>query len=211
VYLNAKIAWQIFLTLPVTIESCEHSFGKLNLWSAQTQKHASNLAIISVKEEQTQQLNCGNTTDKFANAKARKFLDKCNYSWKLPCIYVLQCTKGPSFPAVRQRRKRTMTTTTTTKTTSDNFMNHLLQITVFVLWTHMLTHLHVIVVTSISCHKLEYCDAVSFPVRRKNKVQSLCLKIKVNTSISILLHWYKSSRSVKETNNMWSCGSYVLE
>jgi hypothetical protein len=76
-YPNIEIALRIFLTLPVTVASCERNFSILKLIknylrSAQNQEHTSNLGIISIEGGMEQQLNYDDIIDGFADAKARK-------------------------------------------------------------------------------------------------------------------------------------------
>ena len=53
IYPNVKIAFRIFLTMPVTVASCERSFSKLKLVktylrSSIGQERLSNLSIVSI-------------------------------------------------------------------------------------------------------------------------------------------------------------------
>ena len=77
VYPNIEIALRLFLTMPVTVATCERSFSKLNLIknflrSSMGQERLSGLAILSIEHDLTSKLNFDDVIDTFAAAKARK-------------------------------------------------------------------------------------------------------------------------------------------
>jgi hypothetical protein len=83
-YPNIEIALRIFLTLPVTVASCESSFSKLKLIknylrSAQNQEH--------IEGELAQQLNYDDIIDRFADTKAKKYIFEMSFAVnrQLPC------------------------------------------------------------------------------------------------------------------------------
>ncbi|KMQ87036.1 zinc finger mym-type protein 1-like protein [Lasius niger] len=74
---NVDIALRIFLTLPVTVASCERSFSKLKLIktylrSSMGQQRLTNLGILSIENSIARQLDYENIIDEFASRKARK-------------------------------------------------------------------------------------------------------------------------------------------
>lgn len=74
---NVEIALRIFLTLPVTVASCERSFSKLKLIktylrSSMGQHRLTNLGILSIENCIAKQINYENIIDEFASRKARK-------------------------------------------------------------------------------------------------------------------------------------------
>ena len=76
-YPNIAIALRIFLTIPVTVASCERSFSKLKiiknyLRSTMGQERLSNLSIISIEQNIAHQLNYDSIIDEFASMKSRK-------------------------------------------------------------------------------------------------------------------------------------------
>jgi len=77
VYPNIHIALRLFLTMPVTVASCERSFSKLKLIknflrSSMGQERLSGLAILSIEYDVASKLNYDDVIDTFAAAKARK-------------------------------------------------------------------------------------------------------------------------------------------
>ena len=77
VYPNIEIALRLFLTLPVTVASCERSFSKLKLVknylrSSMGQDRLSGLSVISIEYDIARELNYDDVVDDFAHAKARK-------------------------------------------------------------------------------------------------------------------------------------------
>lgn len=77
VYPNIEIALRLFLSLPVTVASCERSFSKLKLIknylrSSIGQERLSGLAIISIESTIANELNYDDVIDSFALLKARK-------------------------------------------------------------------------------------------------------------------------------------------
>lgn len=76
-YPNVKIAFRIFLTMPVTIATCERSFSKLKLIknylrSTMGQERLSNLAILSIEYEVAKEIEFDDIIDEFAAIKSRK-------------------------------------------------------------------------------------------------------------------------------------------
>ncbi|XP_025192161.1 zinc finger MYM-type protein 1-like [Melanaphis sacchari] len=76
-YPNIEIALRIFLTLPVSVASCERSFNKLKiiknyLRSSIGQDRLSNMAIISIESETANHLNYDDILEEFASIKSRK-------------------------------------------------------------------------------------------------------------------------------------------
>jgi hypothetical protein len=76
-YPNIEICLRIFLTLPVTVASCERSFSKLKiiknyLRSSMGQDRLSNLSIISIESTLTNSLNYDDVINDFASLKARR-------------------------------------------------------------------------------------------------------------------------------------------
>lgn len=76
-YPNINIAIRLFLTLPVSIASCERSFSKLKLIknylrSTIGQDRLSNIGIISIEYDIAKDINYDNIIDEFAQIKARK-------------------------------------------------------------------------------------------------------------------------------------------
>eukprot|EP00079_Xenopus_tropicalis_P035792 XP_017949563.1 PREDICTED: zinc finger MYM-type protein 1-like [Xenopus tropicalis] len=76
-YLNIDTAFRIFLTLPVTVASCERSFSKLKLIknylrSSMGQERLSNLSILSIEHEMARKIDFDDVIDHFAAMKARK-------------------------------------------------------------------------------------------------------------------------------------------
>lgn len=77
VYPNIQIALRIYLTLPVTVASCERSFSKLKLIknylrNSMGQERLTNLAIISIEHEEVTKLNLDELVNDFALLKVRK-------------------------------------------------------------------------------------------------------------------------------------------
>lgn len=77
VYPNIEIALRIFLTLPVTVASCERSFSKLKiiknyLRSTMGQERLSGLAVISIERDISTTVNYDDVIDQFAACKARR-------------------------------------------------------------------------------------------------------------------------------------------
>lgn len=77
VYPNIEIALRLFLTLPVTVASCERSFSKLKivknyLRSSMGQERLSGLSIISIEYGIATKINYDDAVNDFALAKARK-------------------------------------------------------------------------------------------------------------------------------------------
>lgn len=76
-YANINVAFRIFLTLPVSIASCERSFSKLKLIknylrSTIGQERLSNLSIISIEYNIVKNINYDDVINEFAEMKARK-------------------------------------------------------------------------------------------------------------------------------------------
>ncbi|EZA54577.1 Zinc finger MYM-type protein, partial [Ooceraea biroi] len=76
-YPNINVALRIFLTLPVSIASCERSFSKLKLIknylrSTMGQERLSSLSILSIEHNIVKDINYDDVIDEFAEMKARK-------------------------------------------------------------------------------------------------------------------------------------------
>ena len=74
---NLCICLRIFLTVCVSVASCERSFSKLKLIktylrSTMGQNRLSNLAILSIEREKASAINFESTLKSFASVKARK-------------------------------------------------------------------------------------------------------------------------------------------
>jgi len=75
---NVNIALRMFLTLPVTVASCERNFSKLKfiktyLRSSMRQRRLTNLDILFIKNSTIlNQLNYEDIINEFASRKARK-------------------------------------------------------------------------------------------------------------------------------------------
>ena len=74
---NLIIAIRIYLTLAVSVASCERSFSKLKLIktylrSTMGQNRLKILAILSIEREQTESLDFNEVIDQFASTKSRK-------------------------------------------------------------------------------------------------------------------------------------------
>lgn len=74
---NTDIVFRIFLTIPVTVATCERSFSKLKLIknylrSTMGQERLSNLAILSIEHEVAREIDFENVIDEFAAIKSRK-------------------------------------------------------------------------------------------------------------------------------------------
>ena len=74
---NLIIAIRIYLTLAVSVASCERSFSKVKLIktylrSTMGQNRLTNLAILSIEREQTESLDFDEVIDQFASTKSRK-------------------------------------------------------------------------------------------------------------------------------------------
>ena len=77
VYPNIEISLRLFLTLPVTVASCERSFSKLKLVkhylrSSMGQERLSGLSIMSIESGIAGSLHYDDVIDEFAAVKARK-------------------------------------------------------------------------------------------------------------------------------------------
>lgn len=76
---NLALCLRLFLTICVSVASCERSFSKLKLIknylrSTMSQARLNSLAIISIENEHAQNVNFDHVINKFADAKARKVL-----------------------------------------------------------------------------------------------------------------------------------------
>ncbi|KAF0710596.1 Uncharacterized protein FWK35_00036342, partial [Aphis craccivora] len=76
-YPNISVAYQIYLTMPVTSASCERSFSKLKLIktylrSTTEQARLNHLSIISIENKIARQINYEDIINDFASKKARK-------------------------------------------------------------------------------------------------------------------------------------------
>ena len=70
-------AYMLFLTIPVTVASCERSFSKLKiiknyLRSTMSQERLSGLALLSIENERARMIDVANMIDIFSEQKARK-------------------------------------------------------------------------------------------------------------------------------------------
>lgn len=77
VYPNVEIALRIYLTLPVTVASCERSFSKLKLIknylrSSLKQERLTNLSILSIEQVMANNIDYEDIINDFASVKARK-------------------------------------------------------------------------------------------------------------------------------------------
>lgn len=75
-YPNLEIALRIFLTLPITVATCERSFSKLKLIknylrSTMGQDRISDMAILSIEHTLVKTLNIDELVEDFAGKKAR--------------------------------------------------------------------------------------------------------------------------------------------
>lgn len=76
-YCDILSATLIYLTLPVTVASAERSFSKLKLIknylrNSMNQDRLSNIAILNIEKNKTQNLDINKIIDNFANIKVRK-------------------------------------------------------------------------------------------------------------------------------------------
>ena len=76
-YPNTAIAIRIFLTIPVTVATCERSFSKLkliknNMRSKMGQERLSTLTIISIEVEVANNIDFDDVISELASRKARK-------------------------------------------------------------------------------------------------------------------------------------------
>ncbi|KAL4119494.1 hypothetical protein QTP88_012301 [Uroleucon formosanum] len=76
-YPNISVAYQIYLTMPVTSVSCERSFSKLKLIktylrSTTEQARLNHLSILSIENKIARQINYEDIINDFAAKKARK-------------------------------------------------------------------------------------------------------------------------------------------
>ncbi|KAL4107535.1 hypothetical protein QTP88_017867 [Uroleucon formosanum] len=76
-YPNISVAYQIYLTMPVTSASCERSFSKLKLIktylrSTTEQARLNHLSILSIENKIARQINYEDIINDFAAKKARK-------------------------------------------------------------------------------------------------------------------------------------------
>ena len=74
---NLIFAIRIYLTLAVSVASCEWSFSKLKLIktylrSTMGQNRLTNLAILSIEREQTESFDFNEVIDQFVSTKSRK-------------------------------------------------------------------------------------------------------------------------------------------
>jgi len=76
-YKDVLTACVIFTSLPVTVASAERSFSKLKiiknyLRNSMAQEKLTNISILNIEHNSTQDLNINQVIDNFANKKARK-------------------------------------------------------------------------------------------------------------------------------------------
>ncbi|XP_071689120.1 uncharacterized protein [Rutidosis leptorrhynchoides] len=74
---NARIAYRILLTIPVTVASAERRFSKLKLLknylrSTMSQQRLSGLAMITIENEILESINCEDIIKQFATKNARR-------------------------------------------------------------------------------------------------------------------------------------------
>ncbi|XP_071715099.1 uncharacterized protein [Rutidosis leptorrhynchoides] len=74
---NARIAYRILLTIPVTVASAERSFSKLKLLknylrSTMSQQRLSGLAMMTIENEILESINCEEVIKQFATKNARR-------------------------------------------------------------------------------------------------------------------------------------------
>jgi len=74
---NIVIMLRIFLTIAVSVATCERSFSKLKLIknylrSSMSTLRLRNLATLSAEQQLTDEINFDIATEEFANKKARK-------------------------------------------------------------------------------------------------------------------------------------------
>ena len=74
---NKVIMLRIFLTIAVSVATCERSFSKLNLInnylrSSMGTLRLRNLVTLSIEQQLTDEINFDIATEEFANKKARK-------------------------------------------------------------------------------------------------------------------------------------------
>ncbi|ESO02950.1 hypothetical protein HELRODRAFT_81101, partial [Helobdella robusta] len=72
-----SVSLQLFLTICVSVASCERSFSKLKiiknyLRSTMGQSRLSDLAILSIERDLAKEVDFDEVIDKFASLKARK-------------------------------------------------------------------------------------------------------------------------------------------
>ena len=77
IYPNIEIALRLYLTIPVSVASCERSFSKLKLVknylrSSMGQERLTSLSIVSIEYDVASSLNYDDIIDDFASSKARK-------------------------------------------------------------------------------------------------------------------------------------------
>ena len=70
---------RIFLTIAVSVATCERSFSKLKLIknylrSTMSTLRLRNLAMLSIERELTDEIAFDDVTEEFANKKSRKFV-----------------------------------------------------------------------------------------------------------------------------------------
>ncbi|GKA45133.1 zinc finger MYM-type protein 1, partial [Tanacetum coccineum] len=74
---NAMIAYRVLLTIPVTVASAERSFSKLKLLksylrSTMSQERLNGLALISIENEQLDNIDYEDLMNRFASKNARR-------------------------------------------------------------------------------------------------------------------------------------------
>lgn len=77
IYPNIQIAFKIYLTLPVTMASCERCFSEIKLIknylrSSMGHERLSNLGILATEHKEVAKLNLEEVIDNFAKIRARK-------------------------------------------------------------------------------------------------------------------------------------------
>jgi len=76
-YPNIETTYKIFLSLPISVASCERGFSKLKIIksynrSTMSQERLSGLSILSIEHEIAKSINFDDVIHEFALAKARK-------------------------------------------------------------------------------------------------------------------------------------------
>ena len=77
VFPDVLSACVIFITIPITVAKAEHSFSKLKiiknyLRNSMSQNRLSNIAVLNIERERTNEINISQIINNFANIKSRK-------------------------------------------------------------------------------------------------------------------------------------------
>lgn len=100
---NVVILFRIFLTVGVSVSSCEWSFSKLKLIknylrSTMTSFRLSDLSILSIEHEETDRIDFDSVIPDFAEKKARKICLKYNYSCIISILLYSHCVINANAP-----------------------------------------------------------------------------------------------------------------